>query len=504
MKSLTLEKARNYETEMDEKSQKEKRPDFHLCARTGWMNDPNGFSSYNGKYHLFYQYYPYETRWNSMHWAHAVTEDFITWTHFPCALAPDQPYDRGGCFSGTAVADGERHILIYTGVEFPKNGLRPRQTQNVAVGDGMEYDKIPENPVITESMLPDGSSPFDFRDPKIWKEDGRFYAAVGNIAADGYGQILLYSSENLVHWRYEGILEQNTEHLGIMWECPDFFELDGRYILMVSPQFMTAEELKFHNGNGTIFFEGRYDRKNHRFEKSEKDAEPVDYGLDFYAPQTVLAEDGRRIMIAWMRNWDVDLLPEEFSWSAMMTIPRELFWKQGQLCQRPVRELENYYTEKKIRIIDSIEGGSFIPGRDVKEEADCLGKSYRGIEGRQFDMTIEVEEGDYQRLEIDVAAGEHYRTILFYEPEISVVTLDRLYSGHKHDSLSQRSMYVRKQDGRIKLRLIMDLYGIEIFVNDGEQAMSALVYTDLHMDQIRFSSRGRVHITAEYHEIKKD
>lgn len=142
MKSLTLEKARNYETEMDEKSQKEKRPDFHLCARTGWMNDPNGFSSYNGKYHLFYQYYPYETRWNSMHWAHAVTEDFITWTHFPCALAPDQPYDRGGCFSGTAVADGERHILIYTGVEFPKMDYAPDRHRMLRLAMGWSMIKF--------------------------------------------------------------------------------------------------------------------------------------------------------------------------------------------------------------------------------------------------------------------------------------------------------------------------------------------------------------------------
>ena len=102
---------------------KEERPDFHLSARTGWMNDPNGFSYYNGQYHMFYQYYPYETKWGPMHWGHAVSSDLLHWEYLPAALAPDDACDRDGCFSGSAVAlpDG-RHLLMYTGVL--RNGRR--------------------------------------------------------------------------------------------------------------------------------------------------------------------------------------------------------------------------------------------------------------------------------------------------------------------------------------------------------------------------------------------
>ena len=122
MTSQTLREARKYEEASEKMIKKEERPDFHLSARTGWMNDPNGFSYYNGQYHMFYQYYPYETKWGPMHWGHAVSSDLLHWEYLPAALAPDDACDRDGCFSGSAVAlpDG-RHLLMYTGV------LRERQ-----------------------------------------------------------------------------------------------------------------------------------------------------------------------------------------------------------------------------------------------------------------------------------------------------------------------------------------------------------------------------------------
>lgn len=67
MISQTLREARKFEEVSEKLIKKEERPDFHLSARTGWMNDPNGFSYYNGKYHMFYQYYPFESKWGPMH-----------------------------------------------------------------------------------------------------------------------------------------------------------------------------------------------------------------------------------------------------------------------------------------------------------------------------------------------------------------------------------------------------------------------------------------------------
>ena len=145
MTSQTLREARKYEEASEKMIKQEERPDFHLSVRTGWMNDPNGFSYYNGQYHLFYQYNPYAPRWDSMHWGHAVTKDFLHWDYLPAALAPDEAYDRDGCFSGSALTlpDG-RQLLMYTGVlrERKENGEHcDTQTQCLAVGDGVDYEK---------------------------------------------------------------------------------------------------------------------------------------------------------------------------------------------------------------------------------------------------------------------------------------------------------------------------------------------------------------------------
>ena len=150
---------------------KEERPDFHLSVRTGWLNDPNGFSYYGGKYHMFYQYNPYNAQWGPMHWGHAVSDDLLHWEYLPAALAPDEAYDRDGCFSGSAVTmDDGSQLLMYTGVLRERQrdgGFREVQTQCLAVGDGTDYEKYEKNPVLDEKDLPEGCSRNDFRDPKM-------------------------------------------------------------------------------------------------------------------------------------------------------------------------------------------------------------------------------------------------------------------------------------------------------------------------------------------------
>ena len=115
--SQVLRDARRYEEEKEVSVSGMERPAFHLSARVGWMNDPNGFSYYMGQYHLFYQYHPYDSHWGPMHWGHAVSRDLLHWSYLPAALAPDRSYDRDGCYSGHAVTmpDG-RQMLMYTGM----------------------------------------------------------------------------------------------------------------------------------------------------------------------------------------------------------------------------------------------------------------------------------------------------------------------------------------------------------------------------------------------------
>lgn len=289
MLSQILRDARKYEETMERGIDGRLRPGFHLSARVGWMNDPNGFSFYKGEYHLFYQYHPYNCQWGPMHWGHAVSTDLLHWRYLPVALAPETDYDRDGCFSGSAavLSDGS-HLLMYTGVSKetqPDGSTCDVQKQCIAIGDGIDYEKYTGNPVLDQKDLPECGSRFDFRDPKIWqKQDGSYRCVAGNCTEEKDGQILLYSSPDGFHWKYEKILASNRERFGRMWECPDFFALDGKQVLLISPQDMLPQGFEYHNGNGTVCLTGSYNEETEEF--TEEADQAVDYGIDFYAPQT--------------------------------------------------------------------------------------------------------------------------------------------------------------------------------------------------------------------------
>ena len=147
-------------------------PEFHVAPQVGWINDPNGFSYYEGMVHLFYQFHPYSKEWGPMHWGHCVSSDLIKWEYYPVALAPDMKYDMDGCFSGSAIETDEGHMLVYTGVTHEENDGKKNEYQNqcVALGDGKSYKKIENNPAINGEIMPQNFSREHFRDPKVWKE----------------------------------------------------------------------------------------------------------------------------------------------------------------------------------------------------------------------------------------------------------------------------------------------------------------------------------------------
>lgn len=112
--SKKLSLARAYEKTHFTEIQRQERPGFHLSPALGWLNDPNGFSFYKEEYHLFYQYNPYSTRWDAMHWGHWTSKDLLHWDYQEASLAPDEDYETG-VFSGTAIADKDgSHLIMYT------------------------------------------------------------------------------------------------------------------------------------------------------------------------------------------------------------------------------------------------------------------------------------------------------------------------------------------------------------------------------------------------------
>lgn len=493
MTSQTLREARKYEEASEKLIKKEERPAFHLSARTGWMNDPNGFSYYKGEYHMFYQYHPYDSHWGPMHWGHAVSKDLLRWEYLPAALAPDEFYDRDGCFSGSAITlpDG-RQLLMYTGVikEHLRNGgVSEVQTQCLAVGDGIDYDKYEKNPVLDEHDVPEGGSRVDFRDPKMWqKADGTYCCIIGNRPADGSGQILLYTSADGFQWKFENVLSANHDRFGKMWECPDFFELDGKWVLLTSPQDMLPQGFEYHNGNGTLCLIGDFDEENYSFQ--EKFDQAIDYGIDFYAPQTVLAPDGRRIMIGWMQNWDTcSMRMPEQPWYGQMSLPRELSIKNGRLYQRPLRELEDMRCNQVIHKNVSFTGLIRLDG----------------VKGRKIDMELVLRPGDrehiYQKFAVRFAQNEKYQTSLSFRPHESILKVDRKFSGSRRAIIHQRRCLVNSKDGELRLRLILDQFSVEVFINDGEQVMSATMYTEKEADGISFFADGAVEMDVVKYDL---
>lgn len=495
MTSQTLREARKYEETFGKRILKEEKPAFHLSPWVGWMNDPNGFSIYQNKYHLFYQYHPYDAHWGPMHWGHAVSSDLLHWEYLPAALAPDECYDKDGVFSGSAIElpDG-RQLLVYTGVmqKVEENGHKTDfQTQCVAIGDGVNYEKYEGNPVITADMIPEGGSVHDFRDPKIWRrEDGTYRMLVANRPADQSGQLLLYRSFDALHWEFHKVFVENKNRIGKMWECPDLFELDGKGVILVSPQDMLPEGFEYHNGNGTVCLIGEYDSKNEVF--TEEANQAVDYGIDFYAMQTILTPDGRRVMIGWMQNWDTANAHDvNDPWFGQMSLPRELEIKDNKLYQKPIRELEQY-RQNKVEYKDfKVAGNGIINSADYGTAEPTKGLKLEGISGRCIDMqlTISKAEGEkiFNKFTISLAADKDYHTDISIRPKESIVKIDRKFSGSRRAVIHQRRAHVDMESNTIKLRIILDRFSMEIFINDGSKVMTATLSTPVEADGIYFT-----------------
>lgn len=218
---------------------------IHVKPNNNWMNDPNGFIYYQGAYHLFYQCFPYNARWGRMHWNHVISKDLVHWENLGIALFPSKTDDRSGCFSGSAVEEDGKLYLYYTGVNYtvenPEDINLCLDEQFVSAQmmitseDGMQFDNIKDKktviPVIQNSQIGDARHT---RDPKVWKEEDGWYMVLGSTIEDRKGRLLFFKSTDKEHWDYVNSVSKGEE-FGWMWECPDYFEVNGKHIIIFSP-----------------------------------------------------------------------------------------------------------------------------------------------------------------------------------------------------------------------------------------------------------------------------
>lgn len=303
---------------------------YHIAPQRGWSNDPNGLCYFQGRYHVFFQHNPDAATTKKIGWAHVSSADLIHWTREPLALMPDQAYDQDGCFSGSAIQVGEELYLLYTG---HKNLFSDYvETQCLAASrDGIVFKKFNNNPVITD---PPKGNTYRFRDPKVWQEETEFYAVIGGEGQEGLGQVSLYQSTGITGpWKYVKKVAQAKAGQGTMWECPDYFLLDDRRVLIVSPKGL---ETQYKGGFDTVYFISDQIRlKTAEFNQMQV----LDEGTDFYAATTFFDPiKKRRLLWGWF-GLPGEQEKEVQQQVGALTLPRELRVKNDRLWMQPITEL---------------------------------------------------------------------------------------------------------------------------------------------------------------------
>lgn len=300
------------------------RPGYHIVAPANWINDPNGPIFHDGYWHMFYQHNPYGDGWGHMHWGHVRSRDLAHWEHLPIALWPSKETGEEHVFSGCSVirADG-RPAIFYTSIKEGKSAGDFAE-QWLALGDKdlLKWEKAGANPALAESIHGD-TKVWDWRDPFLFKHQGADYMVLGgnlNKGKGGEAVVTLYKAKDasLQQWEYLGILFKHPDPKVTNIECPNFFELDGKWVLIISPHRRVE------------YFIGSFDGRKFTAEGEGL----VDHSDQYYAPNGTTDEKGRRVLWGWIRGFK-----DGQGWNGALTVPRRLQVSNGRLHQTPVEEL---------------------------------------------------------------------------------------------------------------------------------------------------------------------
>ncbi|WP_026104910.1 glycoside hydrolase family 32 protein [Halalkalibacterium ligniniphilum] len=439
---------------------------YHIMPPVGLLNDPNGFIQYRGTYHLFYQWNPFATEHGAKFWGHYTSKDLVHWQHEKIALAPGDWFDKNGCYSGSAVEHDGKIKLIYTGNVKDKDGNRETYQCLAVSENGVDFEK---QGVVVE--LPDGYTAH-FRDPKVWQHNGSWYMVIGAQSKDLTGKAVLLRSTDLKTWEHLGPIAgahmEPFADFGYMWECPDLFELDGRDVLIFSPQGIEPEGIKYNNLYQAGYVVGDMDYETVRYKHGS--FVEMDRGFEFYAPQTTLDEKGRRILFGWLgipeeREGDHPTL--KHNWIHAMTLPRELRLIDGKLIQKPVEEL------KQLRKTETV-----YENVRLTEEPEA----FAGIEGKALELFVEAK----QRLSGSFTINIRNHVTVHFNDEKQLLSLKRI-SFVDHASVEERHCFLKELKN---LRVFLDASSIELFANDGEEVFTARMYPDPQDVSVTFVGKG--------------
>ena len=417
------------------------RQQFHLQPPVGWLNDPNGLCVYGGQYHAFFQYGPFDVTGGVKHWGHAVSKDLLHWEPLPVMHYPDEPFDCHGVYSGSALIEGTEMYLYYTGnVKHPGDFdyIKQGRGHNLCLAVSHDGKTVTSKQCLLYNKDYPAGLTCHVRDPKVFAYEGKYYMVLGARTLEDKGEVLVLESIDKLHWNHINTLT-TPEPFGYMWECPDLFCLDGQWYLAVSPQGIACQ-----NVYGCGYFAVYGDWRAHC---TLGEFHEMDAGFDYYAPQSFVDENGRRIQIGWMGMPDADYgnAPTvAHGWQHCFTVPRLLTkGPGGTLLQTPVPELDARRSAAALTLRNG-EEASLSP---------C------------FDLTA-APAGDFA---LTVARGVE----LVYTEQDSTCVLqftDPAQASGRTQRRTKLSAPCRS------VRVVGDRSSLEIFLNDGAAVFSTRYY----------------------------
>lgn len=436
--------------ELRELAAKDKdRLNYHIMPTSGWINDPNGLCQFKGVYHIYYQYSPFDVNGKLKLWGHITTEDFIKYQEHEPVLYPDFRYDQNGVYSGSAVVRNGKINYFYTGNVKHLDGdydyiMTGREQNLIACSSEDGFNFSEKELIMTNTDFPSNLS-LHVRDPKVYHKNGIDYMVIGARDDNSTGCILVLKGKDLKDWECHTVI-YSDEKFGYMWECPDLFDLNGETVLVTCPQGVPEEGYIYKNvhQNGYFLVNGDLESKDVNLSEFRL----LDYGFDFYAPQSFEDELGRRILVGWMGIPDADYTNRttENGWQHALTMPRELILKDGIIYQRPVEEIK------------ALRGNNRTFAADEFKDLE--------VENLSFELCAEFEKCNGFKLNLrnDIS--------LSFDKSKGLIELNMGESGCGRDARYAYCDEIRNID------VYSDTSAFEIFINDGEIVFTTRAYTD--------------------------
>lgn len=460
------------------------RPAFHHTPLYGWMNDPNGMFYKDGKWHLYYQWNPYGSKWQNMTWGHSSSSDLVNWEHHPAAIEPN---GLGAVFSGSSAIDTENSagfgkdavVAMYT-------SAGASQIQSLAHSDdnGMTFSIYPGNPVITLDS--------EARDPNMfWNPETKQWTLVLAHALDH--EMLIFTSPDMKEWTLQSSFGKGLGAQGGVWECPDLFELpvDGtdlkKWVLLcnINPGGPFG-------GSGIQYFIGDFDGKKFTADTDAAGNVPtkwLDHGKDNYAIVSWSdAPDNRRTAIGWMSNWQYAAEVPTKQFRSANTLPREISLftgKDGQIyaASAPSPEL----TALRGNLTANVKS---VPV-NKKGRRYALPAANDGV--CEILMDIDAQKSDSVTITLSNDAGE--MTTMTYSANDGTISFDRRKSGitdFSQDFPAVTVTPVHNNHKMFSLRLYIDRSSIELFANEGKGVMTNLVFPTAPYNTMTLSAVGGI------------